>query len=625
MSRPIALAAVILIFTLGGLPGSRIARGQEAESGIERAAVIAQGVAPMPAEQLAWRITAAAVSQTGERAARTAPGFVLVDEGTLAVNDLHSTAQMRLEAEEAAFLTTGAEIQEAPLEATPATLYRIDLVAVEQVNDAEGDDMVFVGQPFASPGGNRELELVRDVLAEDDSLTLSQGDSAAPLLLLVTAGAAELTPEDDPSATPLALPAGEAVALKGDVIVRAADPAGAAFVTAQLGPEVPPVALAQEVPAAEPATLTLQALACPATYAGENFAVDCAAPLPELAFNLTGVASGLSVDAVSADKGIAAFTDLPPDAYTLSGGAPGEFAQQAVACADAVGATVPAEAAGNPGLGTTLNLAAGQNVTCVWYVIPDDLQGAAGGSAALAVYLCPGTPNDPAAECTPGDATGTIIAGPATLTTDAGSDVPAQATGAAWLWGEPDGLPFGTYTVQTQGIAVPAGYELSEIRGAASGDTGWGFSLDETNPDAVLSVIFVPTAAPQEQTADLDTDADGLTDVQETKLGTDPANPDSDGDGLADGPEQEIGANALLPDTDGDGFSDNDEAEAGTSPRDPASQPQSTPTSTDSDGDALTDTIEVGLGTDPNNPDSDGDGQPDGVEVAIGSDPRVGG
>lgn len=43
--------------------------------------------------------------------------------------------------------------------------------------------------------------------------------------------------------------------------------------------------------------------------------------------------------------------------------------------------------------------------------------------------------------------------------------------------------------------------------------------------------------------------------------------------------------------------------------------------SADSDGDGLSDTYEVMLGTDPFNPDTDGDGFSDGVEVASGSDP----
>jgi Carboxypeptidase regulatory-like domain/Bacterial TSP3 repeat len=87
-----------------------------------------------------------------------------------------------------------------------------------------------------------------------------------------------------------------------------------------------------------------------------------------------------------------------------------------------------------------------------------------------------------------------------------------------------------------------------------------------------------------------DTDGDGLTNLQEFQLGTDPRNPDTDGDGVSDGEEVRRGTNPLNPDTDGDG---------------------------------LTDAEEIRLGTNPLNPDTDGDGIPDGVEVKLGLNPLV--
>jgi hypothetical protein len=87
-----------------------------------------------------------------------------------------------------------------------------------------------------------------------------------------------------------------------------------------------------------------------------------------------------------------------------------------------------------------------------------------------------------------------------------------------------------------------------------------------------------------------DTDGDGLTNLQEFQLGTDPRNPDTDGDGVPDGEEVKRGTNPLNADTDGDG---------------------------------LTDAEEIRLGTNPLNPDTDGDGIPDGIEVKLGLNPLV--
>ncbi|MCB9743079.1 MAG: S8 family serine peptidase [Alphaproteobacteria bacterium] len=112
-------------------------------------------------------------------------------------------------------------------------------------------------------------------------------------------------------------------------------------------------------------------------------------------------------------------------------------------------------------------------------------------------------------------------------------------------------------------------------------------------------------------TEDTDTDGDGLADLSEEALGTDPENPDSDGDGLLDGEEVVLGTDPTSDDSDGDGLSDPDELELGTDP-----------TEADSDGDGLNDGEELELGTDPLDEDSDGDGLSDGDELnQHGTDP----
>ncbi len=59
---------------------------------------------------------------------------------------------------------------------------------------------------------------------------------------------------------------------------------------------------------------------------------------------------------------------------------------------------------------------------------------------------------------------------------------------------------------------------------------------------------------------DIDSDGDGLTNLAEEQLGTDPDNPDHDGDGLSDGEELVVHqTDPLQPDTDEDGVNDGQE------------------------------------------------------------------
>ncbi|MEN0067369.1 MAG: MopE-related protein [Myxococcota bacterium] len=145
---------------------------------------------------------------------------------------------------------------------------------------------------------------------------------------------------------------------------------------------------------------------------------------------------------------------------------------------------------------------------------------------------------------------------------------------------------------------------------------------------------------PSPPMVDVDTDADGLRDADEKRLGTDPNRPDTDDDGLDDGPEVEGGTDPLNPDTDGDGLRDGDEVnvhgtnplasdtdggraddgfevEAGRDPTDPSDDAQLL----DDDGDGLTNQVELDGMTDPNDADTDDDGLDDGEEAKVQADP----
>ena len=125
----------------------------------------------------------------------------------------------------------------------------------------------------------------------------------------------------------------------------------------------------------------------------------------------------------------------------------------------------------------------------------------------------------------------------------------------------------------------------------------------------------------------LDTDNDGVPDIQETSDGTSVSDAtdyiDSDNDGVPDYVEVNVDGtdendNTDMVDTDGDGHPDHVENLAGSNPNDDTSVP------TDTEGDGVPDIIEDNQGTDDTNgtdyTDTDGDGVPDYVETGQGTD-----
>ncbi len=169
----------------------------------------------------------------------------------------------------------------------------------------------------------------------------------------------------------------------------------------------------------------------------------------------------------------------------------------------------------------------------------------------------------------------------------------------------------------------------------------------QSGADAVLQVLLVVNVL------DGDSDGDGLGDIQEGDLGTDPENPDTDGDGIFDGPEVFGGApgfpdnnitNPLNPDTDADGLCDGGrnasfrgvtcvtgEDTNSNGRREPT---ETLPTNRDTDGDGVSDGREVlgnypgpldtflarpGFQSNPLDADTDNDGLDDGEEDTDGN------
>lgn len=95
--------------------------------------------------------------------------------------------------------------------------------------------------------------------------------------------------------------------------------------------------------------------------------------------------------------------------------------------------------------------------------------------------------------------------------------------------------------------------------------------------ELVVQVTVTPVPTESGQSAPQDSDGDGVSDMCEEALGTDPNSSDSDEDGVQDAEEVRDGTDPNKADTEGDGVSDGEEKKDGTDPldaEDPAPEPE---------------------------------------------------
>lgn len=353
------LLALIAVLTIIGAPDRAVA--QDSGLGLSplsgHAAIIAQGVVPLPAGDAVWRTVRTRAPLPADALFEERPlGFVLATAGPLLLVDQASGEQIRLGVGEAALVRAGAMQQRLSLLAQPVGYLSIELVALDAPPPPEGAIVLQPGQPFPAPTGLRDLDLLRDTLGSGESFTIP--DTGAKNVILITDGAANVA---RPDGAPVVLLAGEAASFSGELVVAPAasgDAEGdiASFVVGMIGPEVPPPALPAEATATIPAgtsvtpetttaagvgSITVQVYTCPPGMDASTLnAAVCAPAVEEFDVTLSGgdLLSPLTIGDATAAVDAFTWDELPFGDYVIAEAVlPRGFTTYALSARDASG------------------------------------------------------------------------------------------------------------------------------------------------------------------------------------------------------------------------------------------------------------------------------------------------
>jgi len=394
-------AAIGLTFALLflALPLARIGAfaqgfGQPSVAG-DNAEVIAQGVASLPYEKAAWRLVEDTAEPLGEATFEDrALGFAIAIEGGLLLTDNPSAARTVLSPGEAAFVVEGASQARESLEESATSYLRIGLVDESEADNGNGDDVLFAGNGFAAPEGDREIELVGVKLERDDSTTVESDFEALVIVLdgKVTVGEGEV------------LEAGETTVVDGTVELLA-DEGSARVMVAVIGAEAPEGAqvlvVEESTPVIEPEAgvgriIVLSAL-CPAGVTSEQ-AQDltegdpCAGgeAVEEMTVDVvnTDTGEGVSVD-IDPSNATAAFQGLPEGNYDVTF-ATGEELGETVGVCGGQDQSADLDVVSFAGSSVNLDLPAEREYLCVTRTL--QLEGEVSideGMLSATFYACP--------------------------------------------------------------------------------------------------------------------------------------------------------------------------------------------------------------------------------------------
>ncbi|MGI8476165.1 MAG: hypothetical protein ACR2OO_07345 [Thermomicrobiales bacterium] len=197
-------------------------------------AVIAQGVAALPASPMAWRVVADTAEKIGgAKFEQRALGFAVATTNPILLTGQADGGRQRLAVGEAAFNQDAVMQMRETLSGVDGSYTRIALVSAAKAGDAGGDTLVFASDPFSAPAGARDVGLVRGSLQGGEKQTVGKSDF--PVLVLAATGTIQVRIG---AGAPTALQAGQAGAFTGGAVTVGGTGDYADWVAAVIGPKI---------------------------------------------------------------------------------------------------------------------------------------------------------------------------------------------------------------------------------------------------------------------------------------------------------------------------------------------------------------------------------------------------
>jgi hypothetical protein len=253
------LACLVLVTIPLGVAAARQLSSNGSSPATGHAQVVTQGVATINADRIVWRLVErTARPRWAANPSRRAISFIFASEepvllSAVTENGLKDIA--RLATGEAMMVPGNLRTVRASFTGKSTKYLSLELVPAEDADSVGSGKLLFKSRSFSSPSGERDIDLVRNVLAIGESATVP--DSGQNNVVLATEGAIDVLPHNGRATR---LEAGESGTFRGDLQIKAVQPtsanavpvsaltaymaqvqsARASYVVAVIGAEIPP-------------------------------------------------------------------------------------------------------------------------------------------------------------------------------------------------------------------------------------------------------------------------------------------------------------------------------------------------------------------------------------------------